>query len=403
MKKILALICAFFMMFGTVGNASYTGAQIYNSMQNTMQWLKNNVSPLGGTNSVAADYYVMALRRVGEVFEYDKYIDITKSKKPATTRDALRIIMANTASGGKLNDKFISNAISDLHTATDIAEAITMILSGEYNTVKINELAVSLLEKQGEDGGFDSDILATAKSMIALSFFSGNCYTVKGDSMGEKYHYDVNSSLLRGANYLQNNKNTDFGFGSIQNTAYAVMALDSVGIDADNDPGFSNDNASTFNALMSYQNTDGSFGDNNDDTAIAVCALVSHLRAMQDNSMFFALRTVDMPYNPNDYIEDLNYSGQGFKVETQTEIEASLLQSGDNDLPQETPYAISTTAPQDNGIYNSEHKNVKIISVLIIVISVVVLTATVVWFVVYMLNIKPIKKYHKKETEDEDD
>lgn len=399
MKRITALICAFFVMFSSVCSASYTGAEIYNTMESAFAWLGNNIFPLGGTDSRAADYYVMALKRAGRVFEYNKYADITASRKPLTVSDAHRIIMANTASGGKLTDKFIAKSTHNLKTATDIAGAITSVLSGEYKAKDINKFAVALIEKQNSDGGFEDDTLVTAKSIIALSFLSGNRYIVKGEGMGEKYIYDVNAVILRGVNYLQNSKATDFGFGSVQNTAYAVMALDSAGVDADNDPGFSDDNSSTFNALISHQATDGGFG-SDDDTAIAVCALVSHLRAMQDNTMFFALRTEDMPYNPNEYIEDLNYSGQGLKVETQTDIEVSYLQSGDDDA---TPFEISDIPPVDNDAYTHEQKPLKIMPIVVIVLSVLILSAAVVWFVVYMLNIKPMKKYHKKETEDEDD
>ncbi len=399
MKKIIAMICAFFVMFSSVCNASYTGAEIYNAMEKAFAWLENNISPLGGTDSVASDYYVMALKRAGKVFEYNKYADITSSKKPLTASDAHRIIMANTASGGKLTDRFITESTRNTKTAADIAGAITAVLSGEYKTKDINQLAVALIEKQNSDGGFENDTLVTAKSIIALSFLSGNRYIVKGEEMGEKYSYDVNAVILRGVNFLQNNTDAEFGLGSVQNTAYAVMALDTAGVDADNDLGFSNDTASTFDALMSAQTTDGSFG-GNDDTAIAVCALVSHLRAMQDNTMFFALRTEDMPYNPNEYIEDLNYSGQGLKVETQTDIEVSFLQSGDDG---DTPFEIFDIPPADNDIYTQEQKPLKIMPIVVIVLSVLILSAAVVWFVVYMLNIKPKKKYHKKESEDEED
>ncbi|MBQ3124570.1 MAG: hypothetical protein IJC09_04015 [Clostridia bacterium] len=409
MKRIIALISAFFMLFMPSAGAIYSGAQIYGSMEQVFGWIDEKVSPLGDTDSVAADYYVMAKKRSGDVFDYNKYVKITNSKTPVTVQDAQRIVMANTAAGGRMPVKFVADCTYNCEfvRASDIAGAITALLSGEYKIesqkTDINRLAVGLLSMQNTDGSFDGNVLSTAKSIIALSFISGNCYVAKGTQMGEKYRYDVNASILRGVNYLQNSKNEDFGFGSVMNTAFVVMALDCAGVDADNDPGFSDGVSSTFSALMSYRNEDGSFGTHPDDTAIASCALVSHLRAMQGNSAFFALRTEDMPYNPNDYIEDINHSGEGLKIETQEEIVVS-----DNDAKLEAdttekPYELTAPVAAETEPYSAERKSSKLLAVVVIVLSVIVVAALVTGFVVYVVYARPRKTYHTKKSDDEDD
>ncbi len=409
MKRIFALISAFFMLFFCNVKATYTGSEINDIAELSFEWADKNIAPLANPDSVASDYHIMALKRAGKAFDYGKYISVTDAKKPKTVQDGQRMIMANTAAGGVLGDDIISQYTygKDFTNTQDIATSIIAILSGEYavksDTTDINRLAVQLLEKQNSDGSFDSDVLTTAKSMIALSFLSGKCYVVKGEEIGEKYRYDVNSSILRGVNYLQNSKNPDYGYGSILNTAFVVLALDSAGVDADNDPGFSDGQNSTLSALIKSCEADGSFDSDKDSTAVALCAVVSHLRAMQGNSAFFALRTEDMPYNPDDYIEDINHSGEGLKIETQDEIEVSFIGQKIS-KPTETPYTLESHTPVETQPYTNQRRNEKSLITIIVVIVLVIVTAVTLAAVVYFVFIRPKKDFHsKKSEEDEDD
>lgn len=408
MKRIIALICSVFVLLSSTVNAAYTGSEIYNLMENTFLWLYEDVSPLGDTDSIAADYYVMALNRVGKAFDYGKYIKITNSKTPTTNADALRIIISSTACGGRVSDKFLTANTynAELDGASDIADALIAILGGEYkvksHTDDVNRLAVRLLSMQNDDGRIGENVLSTSKSIIALSFLSGNCYIEKGGNIGEKYRYDVNSAILRAVNYLQNNKSEDFGFGNTQNTAYAVMALDSAGVDADNDPGFSDGEKSTLKSLIESSKDNGKIGKSDTDTAIGVCALVSHLRAMQGNSPFFALLTEDMPYNPDEYIDDINRSGEGLKIETQNEIEVIAKSKISTDTTEKT-YELSDMPPIDAETGNVVKKPIRALQVIIIGVSFLIIISIAVWFVVYMLNVKSIRKFHTKEPNDDDD
>lgn len=409
MKKTVALICAFFVMFFGTAQAAHTGADIYNGMEMAFNWLKSNVSPLGDTNSVAADYYVMAMSRADKTFAYDKYKKITASRTNETVRDAQRCIMANTASGGSLSDAFVAENTynADLNRAADKADAICAILSGEYKikskTTDIDKLAVGLVSMQNTDGSFDGDVLSTSKSIIALSFLSGRVYTVKGEEQGEKYRYDINSAILRGVDYLQNAKNEDFGFGSVKNTAFAIMALDAAGVDADNDPGFSDGEKSTLGALMNAENPDGSFGEYADNTALAACALVSHLRAMQGNSGFFALRTEDMPYNPSDYAEDINRSGEGLKSESVEEIEIKTETSEIKSDTGEKPYELNATQPADTQTLYDQKKTPRVLAIAVVIAAIIMIALLSIGFVAYVIYVRPRKRFHMRKTDDSDD
>ena len=408
MKRIAALICAFFVLFSASVCEAYTCLDVYNSMDKVLTWSENNIKPMDSVNTVASDYYVMALKRSGNVFEYIKYADASLLNPPNSIQDGQRSIMASMAAEKKQSDELVAKYTynRELKTAADIADAITVITSGEYeiksSKTDITRMVVTLLEKQDIDGGFDGNISSTAKSIIALSFFTGNCYIVKGENMGEKYRYDVNSAILRGVNYLQNKKNGDFGYGNVKDTSFVIMALDCAGIDADNDPGFSGDGKSTLQWLISHQSENGSFSNDLDLSAISACALVSHIRAMQGNSPFFALLTEDMPLNPKEYDGDINYSGRGLEIATQTEIEVLQKTAEPTEETAPTPYAVTPVEAIDRDIHIIQDKHSKLLPILVIILSIIIIVAAATWFVLYMLNIRPIKKYHLKETKDED-
>lgn len=409
MKRILVLISVFFWFFSYNVNAIYSGSEIYNKAERSFAWANENIAPLGNTDSIASDYCVIALKRAGKTFDFKKYANITKSKTPLTVQDAHRIIMTNTAAGGKLSESYIAaNTYNNTYLSTqDIATSLLAIFSGEYEVksdiINTNILTVQLLEKQNADGSFDSDVLTTAKCMLALSFMSGKCYVVKGENIGEKYEYDVNAALLRGANYLQNKKESDFGFGSTTKTAFVIMALDAVGIDADNDPGFTDGEKSTISALFKNCAEDGSFENDKDSTAIALCAMVSHLRAMQGNSPFFALRTEDMPYNPNDYVEDFNYSGEGLAIETQDKIQLSVSEIKIQPDLTATPHAITTPVPTEYEPCISGRKEQGRLNVITIIIIIAVVVVLITAIIVFFNFVKPKRKFHSKKSEEDED
>lgn len=409
MKRTIALICAFFVMFTTAAQASYTCADVYNVTETVFDWAKRNISPLGKTDSVASDYYVFAMSRADKSFSYNKYADITASRNTESSADARRLIMVNAASGGSLSDEFVAKNTyeCDLNRAADRADAIVALLGGEYKikskSTDTDNLAAGLVSMQDIDGSFDGNVLSTAKSIIAMSFFSGKVYIVKGTEPGEKYRYDVNSAILRAVDYLQNSKDDDFGFGSLTDTAYAVMALDSAGVDADNDPGFSDGINSVLGTLIGYVGSEENLNMDVDGGAAILCALVSHLRAMQGNSAFFALRTEDMPYNPNDYSGDINRSGVGLVTASGEETEVVPNAEIYGYESEEKPYTLTADDTADTQTADYQKKSIRVLQIAVIVTALFLAAAAAVGFTAYVVYIRPRKSFHIKKSEDDED
>ena len=74
----------------------------------------------------------------------------------------------------------------------------------------------------------------------------------------------------------------------------------------------------------------------------------------------------------------------------------------ENETSEQSDAELATTVPIDTSTNIEQKKHIRIGPIIVIIITIILLTAVVTWFVVYMLNVRPIKKYHKKEDKDED-
>lgn len=319
MKK--AAICAAvsaMLLSTSVVYAGYSQSQLETVIDNAFSWQDNYASPNSSPGSNASDYYIMALSRMNKSYNFDSYIRRTESITPYTKQDGQRLIMTNSACGQRLSNAFVALFTYDaeLDTASDIAGALITLDSGGYHVVDSdmdkNNMVSTLMSMQQSNGSFDNNVLSTAKAVIALSNYINTVYELNAAEGNGSYTYNTNSSISAALDYLSANQNADGGYGTITDTAYTVIALDSIGVDADNDTRFQKDGNSGVGFLVSMQYSDGSFISSADDTAIASCALVSHLRAMQGKSKFFSFTVRDNPSSAHtSEAETENHAGEG--------------------------------------------------------------------------------------------
>lgn len=293
MKKSAAAVTAAILLFSAAANAAYTQNDIQTSVNSAFDWLEQNASALSNPGNVASDFYIMALSRMNKEYSYGKYVDLTEKITPTTKQDGQRLIMSNAACGEFLSDSFVGwyTYDADFTTASDIAGAVITLDSGGFaapnGSPGSENLAATLLTYQQSNGSFENDILSTAKSVIALSRYLGLEFEIHGENSNEMYTYNVDDAVYNAVGYLSGVQNADGGFSTVSNTVYSIIALDSVGVDADNDQRFIKNGSTPLTFLLSMQLSDGSFNSSAEDTALSACALVSHLRAMQGKSGFF--------------------------------------------------------------------------------------------------------------------
>ncbi len=406
MKRIITIL---FLCVATLITPAYayTAQEVYNSMENAFLWVSENASPLGGGDSVASDYYVMALSRGNRSFDYNKYKKITLSRVPETSRDAHRIIMANAASDGYFNETFVADYTyrGKNDSISLLASSILALASCDYEVkdkdVTLDEMVVKLLSYQSPEGSFGGDVYKTAEAILALSHFEGNRYALVGEYKTEKYYYDVNTQILRGVNYLQGAKDSECGYGSIKNTAMVIMALDSVGIDAHKDAGFVRDGKSVLGNLLGKQTEDGKFSDVADENALAVCAVVSHVRAMEGKEDFYKLRGYDKIVKPSVYTDDINLSGNGFldDGEGRQVIEIKLK---DLEAPSEAPTKeplINEEIEEEIDRFDTEDEDTetdkKILPMLIIIFAIIIIAGAICIFVLWRVGM--LKRLTRKK------
>lgn len=294
MKKIAAFVLTGLMMTSFTAYAQHTQYDIQETINSAFSWLETNSPPQSAPGSAASDFYVMALSRMNKDYNYMSYVDAANSVNPSTTADAQRHIMAVSACGAMLLDQDVAMYTynAQQNSASDIAGAIITLRSGGYEIpessgTNLTNMTGRLLTMQQSDGSFDNDVLATAKTVIALSEYQGTEFQLQGTANNEVYTYNTDSAITAALDYLGNSQQADGGYSTVYNTSFVIMALDSVGIDCESDSRFVKGGSSPIDYIYAHSSGDGSINSSRDDTAIASCALTSHLRGMQGKSPFF--------------------------------------------------------------------------------------------------------------------
>lgn len=316
-KHFTALICSAALLTSSA-HICYARSQydIYTAIDSARGWMEKNSSPFSRPEAPSSDYYMMALSRLGAKYDYKKFLSYTTVRKPSTTKDGQRLILSATACGGAPD--YVNEYTYDVKQFNDISElagAIISIDSGEYEfdgkEITKEQLIAQLLASQQSDGKFGTDAYTTALSVIALTPYCNTQYKLTGSHKNNVVSYNTMEMIEYAVEYLKTNHADSGGFPSIRTNAHLIMALDSIGMDADNDIEFIVGGNSPVGRLLAQQRDDGSFNSSADDTALALCAMTSHLRAMQNKSGFFNFRATDAPETAS----DIDCSGQGMQLD----------------------------------------------------------------------------------------
>ncbi len=225
------------------------------------QWLIISLSKYGYNTSLLSDpLQVSALK-----LYYDKS-KTTDFQRVAIAMTALGIDCENVGGKNFLADSTYNNATINKQGINAYAYALIAL-----NAANIDESAdyyiEEILKLQLADGGFAltgtySDVDVTAICIQALAPYRNN-------------NNKVHESIEKAINSLSKKQNSDGGYSSYgtkncESTTQVISALVSMGIDPENDSRFIKNDASTIDALLQYQNTDGGF---------------AHIRGNKSNSM----------------------------------------------------------------------------------------------------------------------
>ena len=265
--------------------------------ENIGEWINTSLSddPENGV------WYAFALSQYTDI-DFSAYEDALLSRlgeikvNSAATRLKYALCLAATGS----TDEYILKTLEDSTGKQGIMSLVFGLhllnngyISEEYT---VSDVRARLLELQCEDGGWaimgtQGDADATAMTVQALAPYYQTESAVKEA-------VDKAISLLSSLQ-LSDGDYSAYGMPNPESTAQVLIALSSLGIDAENDGRFIKNGKTLFDGIEKYRLADGGFchaegGDTNGmATMQAFCAAVAYLRMSEGKAPLYILDSAD--------------------------------------------------------------------------------------------------------------
>lgn len=305
-NKLIALLLILPLFFTAAVSARAESYQTYTVAQ--VQSLCDGIVAYNGYHSeqsfadgylpdnagVTAEFYAVALSQSGsyDLSRYENallsYLD-THEVYAASTRE--KFALALSASGS--TDRYIADTADEAIGGQGIMSLVfgLHLLNNGYDSAlySTDGLVSEILSWQKDDGGWavmgaygDADV--TAMALQALAPHTGRS--------------DVANAVDRALDRLSDMQLESGGFKTMgaensESAAQVVIALSSLGIDAQTDGRFVKSGGSVMNALMSYRCSDGSFAhtdsSNVNATLEAFCAFTAYKRYCYGQSPLYVL------------------------------------------------------------------------------------------------------------------
>lgn len=322
-KKVIAVLCASAMVLPAFGaKAEYTENDLKTAIREAIDWKNDEDNPYYSIGTESSNMYIIALKRLNWNFDYNSYLvgldGIAAgydSRHKAS--DMQKTALAADASGGDARNiggrDLIADGVYyrdnvspvDKEGVDGLSWGLIALDSGDYKTPDWalkdrNSIIAGILSHQNTDGSFDDSVYSTSAAICALApyYDTNGAYTVVQNQTGYTIDISPQQAVDSALEYLEDEQEKDGDWGDLKSTAMTVIALNSLGIDADGDSRFDERRDTPMEGLMMYQEKDGGFSnDLNDEdgeaTSYAVCAMASQLRLMQNKSSLFRLSVND--------------------------------------------------------------------------------------------------------------
>lgn len=324
-KRIIAVLCAVSMMPVLCVKAEYKQNDLKDAAEDAIDWKEENDSPFYGIGTNNSNLYITALKRLGVDYDYASYLaglDGIAAGYGAehNASDMQKTVLAALAANGDPGNIGGRDLVAESTYYRDAAAPIDRDGADGYSWALIaldskgyetpdwaiknrNQMIAGLLSHQNTDGSFDGSVSVTAAAVTALApyYETSGAYTITQNQTGWTFDLSPRDAVDGAINYLSDEQSREGEWGDLESTAMTVIALDAMDIDADDDDRFEAKRGTAIDGLMMYQEKDGGFSaDLNDSdgeaTSLALCALTSHLRYMQNKSSIFNFKV-------NDYVE----------------------------------------------------------------------------------------------------
>ena len=262
---------------------------------------------------VTAEFYVMALSQSGDhrFSGYESallsYLD-THEVRSATTREKYALVLAAVGS----TDRYITDTADEAIGGMGMMSLVfgLHLLNNGYDSAMYGTdgLIGEILANEKENGGWAvmgswGDVDVTAMTLQALAPHYGR----RGD---------VTDAVDRSLGWLSQKQLDSGGFKTMgaensESAAQVILALSSLGIDAQTDGRFIKNGNSAMDGMMQFRLSDGSFshdGGGSNETACmeAYCALTAYLRMRYGQGAFYIFDHVNHASPEEDHDNDNN-------------------------------------------------------------------------------------------------
>lgn len=342
-KRIIAALCAAAMLPVICANAEYKEKDIKDAVNDAIEWKEANDSPFYSVGTNNSNLYVTALRRLGRSYDYASYLSGLDGISAGygtehKASDMQRCALAVLASGGDprnvggrdliADSTYYRDAVSPIDTegADGFSWALLALDSKDFEIPdwgirSRNDIIVGILSHQNTNGSFDDSVYSTAAAVTALApyYDTSGAYTVTQNQTGWVVDLSPREAVDSAIEYLSDEQLRDGDWGDLPSTAMTVIALGTMGIDADDDDRFIANKGTAIDGLMLYQEKNGGFSadlnkSDGEATSLALCALTSYLRKIQNKAALFDFNigdTVSLDTVPADTVKPANNSSTG--------------------------------------------------------------------------------------------
>ncbi len=296
------------------------------------------------------EWYVIALSNYGkyDFTSYKKALNnYLSSNEVGSASSRLKFALTLIATGDR-NSRFITDYLENSVGEQGIMSLVfgLHILNNGYTCEKysIKTLTDELLSLQSADGGWsltgkNGDVDVTAMTVQALS-------------LQYRSNTDVRTAIDRALSFLSSRQNEDgtyssYGVSNPESVSQVIIALSSLGIDAEKDTRFIKNSNNLFEALEVFRSEDGGYchqkGKESDSTATVqvLCAAVAFKKMKNTQSSFYIFGQKNNVTTETPKTEKTEVDKTEKTASTQT---TATYENGQLSLPSETTETASASA-----------------------------------------------------------
>ncbi len=369
------------------------------------------------------EWYVIALSNYGK-YDFSSYKKALNSylsvNDVGSASSRLKFALALIATGDK-DSRFITDFLENSVGEQGIMSLVfgLHILNNGYSCEKYSTktLTDELISLQSADGGWsltgkngDTDVTAMTVQALAPQY---------------RNNADVRKATDKALSFLSSRQNSDgtyssYGVSNPESIAQVIIALSSLGIDAEKDTRFSKNSINLFDALELFRSGDGGYchqkgsGANSTATVQVLCSAVAYKKMKSGGSPFYIFseknnQTAETTTAKKSEVTEAEQT-EKTEIAIQEITQTSLLTENTENISSQTQNVTATTEKNENNRAGFSYKIWIVVAIIVAlvcvctvmlvtkrkkIVCIIVSAVAVCAILVVFANIKPVESNEK--------